>query len=194
MFFIKLFSVELPVLETRRLILRTLTLEDTQAIFAMTSDIDVVCLTAIPLHHSYQEARECVMVHLELYAQEKILPWVVVEKSSNTIIGLCTFFDLSASQRRGEISYLFAKCAWNKGYATEVAKTLVTFGFEALQLARIQATCHPNNYQSDKVLQKIGMQYEGLLRNYKITQGKPSDRKMYAITQEDYSTSSVLSK
>ncbi|MES2345367.1 MAG: GNAT family N-acetyltransferase [Chlamydiota bacterium] len=176
------YAIETPALETKRLILRKLTIEDAQDLFAITSDKEVVKLTAINLQSTLEEAERYIESSLN---QHTTLPWIVLEKTTNVIVGLCTFFDLSIGQKRGEISFVFARSAWNKGYATETAQELIRFGFETLKLVRIQGSCHPDNNQSSRVLEKCGMQYEGLLRSYKIQQGKPSDRKMYAIIQRD---------
>ncbi len=70
---------------------------------------------------------------------------------------------------------------WGQGLATEAAQALVAFGLEQMQLARIEAVCLPENAASARVLQKAGMQYEGLLRNYQVWRGKPCDLQMWAV-------------
>ena len=72
------------------------------------------------------------------------------------------------------------------GYMTEAARCVVAFGFGQLGLVRIQATCYPRNPASAKVMQKIGMTYEGLLRGYVYKDGIQEDIAMYAMLRSDW--------
>ncbi len=172
---------EIPRLETERLILRGVELSDAAETMEIIGDFEVVKLTAMNFCQTEEAALSYARFRLKEYEIGLALPWVVIEKGSGQMVGIASLFDLSRDQRRGEISYVLARSAWGKGYATEIAKELIRFGFNDLNLVRIQGSTHPENEASSKVLEKVGMQYEGLLRSYKMTQGKPSDRKMYAI-------------
>ena len=65
----------------------------------------------------------------------------------------------------GELGYVLARDQWGHGYATEVARRLIVFGFNELGLRRITATCHPDNFASARVLEKAGMHFEKTLRD-----------------------------
>ena len=71
---------------------------------------------------------------------------------------------LSAENKEGEIGYILNRRYWNQGYMTEAARKVVSFGFEQLGLHRIIATCDPANIGSYRVMEKIGMQREGLFK------------------------------
>ena len=88
--------------------------------------------------------------------------------------------------RRAEIGYWLGTEHWNHGYTTEAARRIVAFGFAQLGLVRIQATCYPRNPASAKVMQKIGMAYEGLLRGYSYKDGIQEDIAMYAMLRSDW--------
>lgn len=177
----------IPTIETKRLILRELTVNDIDGLFAITSDLEVAKLTSMfILHKNHEETLQYIQKSLDLYQKEEIIPWIVLEKETNKVIGFVRFLDYSASNMRAEIGYAFARRYWNNGLCTEAAQALIKFGFEVLQLVRIQATVDPKNIASNRVLEKCGMQYEGLLRNYKLVQGQACDRKMFAITKEDW--------
>ncbi|WP_269433171.1 GNAT family N-acetyltransferase [Paenibacillus sp. FJAT-27812] len=75
----------------------------------------------------------------------------------------------------------------SKGFATEAAKALLEFGFRELGLHRIFATCRPDNLGSAKVLQKIGMSYEGHIREHKRHNEKWLDSHQYSILESEYS-------
>ncbi|WP_197746834.1 GNAT family N-acetyltransferase [Mycolicibacterium sarraceniae] len=73
---------------------------------------------------------------------------------------------------------------WSQGYATEVAELLVQFGLEHLRLRRIEATCDPANQASARVLQKAGLNYEGLMRSHLLIGGVGRDSLLYALVED----------
>jgi [ribosomal protein S5]-alanine N-acetyltransferase len=75
--------------------------------------------------------------------------------------------------------------AWGKGYATESCKAIVDYGFATLHLNRIEASVDPENMASVAVLEKLGMQPEGLLRERVICNGQQRDRTMYGLLKKD---------
>jgi RimJ/RimL family protein N-acetyltransferase len=85
----------------------------------------------------------------------------------------------------GDIGYTFNPAHWGNGYCTEAAAALLAFGFGELKLHRIHATCDPENRRSARVMEKIGMQYEGRLRNYTFEKGKWRDSLIYARLATD---------
>ncbi len=177
---------EHPLLETKRLVLRKMTLEDAEDLFVFLSDKQVLQYAAMPLHVTVEDSEGYIRGAWDAFARQVRIAWVIEEKETKAIIGVCSFFDIVMAHKRAEIAYIFAQNAWNKGYATETAQKLIDFGLNTLQLCRIQASCHPDNAQSAKVLEKCGMQYEGLLRNYKVQHDGPSDRKMYSIISKPF--------
>jgi ribosomal-protein-alanine N-acetyltransferase len=69
---------------------------------------------------------------------------------------------------------------------TEVTRKIISFGFEMMKLVRIEASCHPLNLGSAKVMEKAGMTYEGMLRKTIYVKGKNEDLKIYSIIIDDY--------
>jgi ribosomal-protein-alanine N-acetyltransferase len=80
-----------------------------------------------------------------------------------------------------EIGYTLHPDQWGRGYATEAATALVGFGFSQLHLARITATCRPENVASAGVLQKIGMKQVGRLKNDRLIRGTWMDTLVFAL-------------
>lgn len=176
----------LPTVETERCILRAVQVEDAKDIFEFTSDSQVAALTAMfTLHATPQETLAYVQHIVEESKQGHEAYWVIVHKQTNKVIGLVIFYAYSPHHARIALGYTVARPYWNKGIATEVAKAMVSFGFTTLGCKRIEATAHPHNGASLRVLEKCGMSYEGLLRCYYLNQGKRSDRKIYSIIAED---------
>lgn len=88
--------------------------------------------------------------------------------------------------RVGEIAYIIHPDYWGKGIATEVAKLLLQFGFETLNLHRIYATCDPRNIGSSKVLQKIGLIQEGRIREDLLLKTGWRDSLLYSILEHEW--------
>ncbi|MET1058834.1 MAG: GNAT family N-acetyltransferase [Nocardioides sp.] len=83
-------------------------------------------------------------------------------------------------QHDAETGFAISRDRWGSGYATEAAEALLRFGFDTLGLHRIWATCRPENVGSYRVLEKIGMQREGRLRDHVLIRGAWQDSLLYA--------------
>jgi ribosomal-protein-alanine N-acetyltransferase len=106
-------------------------------------------------------------------------------KEGNEFIGLCGI-NVSADRfNNGEIFYKLHPARWGCGYATETAKALVKFGFEILELHRIEAGVATENSRSIRVLEKIGMKREGRCRKILPIRGDWKDNFLYAIIEDD---------
>lgn len=127
-----------------------------------------------------------------------IYNFVLINRIDNRLIGACAVSIRSAENKEGEIGYILNRRYWNQGYMSEAARRVVSFGFEELGLHRIFATCDPANTGSYRVMEKIRMQREGYLREYKLFKGIWRDFLLYSILEkewrsqkEDLSTSSA---
>lgn len=111
---------------------------------------------------------------------------IIENKEDEAFMGVCGLCITSKSNREAWISYGFKEEYWGKGYGTEVAKAMLDFGFRTLKLHRIFAICHVENKGSEHVLQKIGMQKEGILRKNAWCRTYWRDSYQYAILEEEY--------
>ncbi len=112
--------------------------------------------------------------------------FAIVLKTENQLIGSCGIHLSNPGNQGGYIGYALNRRYWGKGYATEAARALLTFGFGKLKLHRIFATCDPTNIGSVCVLEKIGMQREGHLRQHKWQKGKWRDSFLYALLDHEW--------
>lgn len=87
---------------------------------------------------------------------------------------------------QGEISYIVHPDLWGSRHATEIARLLLRFGFEQLKLHRITATCDPRNIGSARVLEKIGMTYEGRQRQTMLLRDGWRDSSMYSVLEDEW--------
>jgi len=120
-------------------------------------------------------------------AQPRIhFPLAVVLKQENRLIGSCELEFSHMLAREAALGYVYERASWGQGHATEAARAMLGFGFGELGLHRIWATCAPANVGSMRVLEKIGMQREGYLREHLWMKGHWRDSLLYAILEQDW--------
>jgi len=177
---------DLPRLETKRLILRRMTLADAEDVFDYCKDPEVFRYVGGKAHKTMADSENFIRDIEQKYSKKEILPWGLVYKKDNKLIGDCVFLLWPNQPKRAECDYLLSKNYWNQGFMTEAVKELIRLGFEKLMFDRIQAMCEVANAASARVMEKAGMQFEGVLRNYIQHQGKPLDMKMYSIIRQEW--------
>jgi [ribosomal protein S5]-alanine N-acetyltransferase len=146
------------VTETNRLLLRTFTINDAQLIFDLNNDPEVTRYTYDPMTDTEQARLVLENVILPQYALYNHGRWAVHIQPDLEFIGWC---GLKYIPERNEIDlgYRFKKSAWGKGYATEAAYACLKYGFEKLKIPKITGRAVPENEDSWRVLEKIGMQF-----------------------------------
>jgi ribosomal-protein-alanine N-acetyltransferase len=150
------------ILETNRLLLRRLILDDLDGLFALYSDPEI--RTYFPEGVlTLAETRE----HLEWYIDghpdhPELGLWATIHKESGRFIGRCGLLPWTIDGRvEIEVAYLLDKNFWHQGLATEAAAGILAYGFDTLKLSRIICLMHPDNVASERVAQRLGMRLEG---------------------------------
>jgi RimJ/RimL family protein N-acetyltransferase len=148
------------IIETKRLLLRTFTIDDAQLLYELNLDPEVIKYTYDSMKnidHAREVLEQIILPQYALYNHGR---WAVHAKPGLEFIGWC---GLKARPERNEIDlgYRFIKNAWGKGYATEAAYACIKYGFEKLNLQRIIGRAVPGNVASLNVLEKCGMVYIG---------------------------------
>lgn len=170
-----------PKLESERLIFRKVTSEDVEEIFKIYSDPKVAKYDWYEPIATGDNALSIINGYSKEYQNKEEITWGVAKKNDNKIIGYCCLGDFDDNARRSEIGYGLNRDEWNKGYGTETIKTLVKFGFEVMNLNRIEATVTFGNEASVKALKKVGFVQEGILRERTIMKGELVDDVILAI-------------
>ena len=185
-------SMTIPILQTDRLTLRLIEMQDAQALFEIASDENVTEYTyMITLHESIDDTEKWIERILDLYEKDGVIPFVVVDTHTHEILGCCFAWYL-VKHARMDVGYFYKKSSWGNGFATEALQALIQFLCTSTNCVRIEATCDPENKASAKVLEKAGMIYEGLFRNFVVVRNNPEDRKIYACIPESYKKSELL--
>lgn len=112
--------------------------------------------------------------------------FAVTAVDNSKVIGTGEIKITDRINRRGEIAYIINPHYWRNGYGTEVAKLLLQFGFNRLKLHRIYATCDPRNTASSKVLEKVGLKYEGRMRESLFIRDGWRDSLLYGILEDEW--------
>ena len=154
--------------------------------FSYGSDEETARYVTWDVHRTLEDARSFIDFVLHRYEQKAVAPWAIEHKDSGKMIGTIDFVSWQPQHKTAEIGYVLAKDYWEQGLGTEAAKELLRFGFSRMDLVRIQAKCFAENLGSERIMQKIGMSYEGTLRKSMYMKGKHQDLKMYAIVREEF--------
>ncbi|UWX97504.1 GNAT family N-acetyltransferase [Arthrobacter zhaoxinii] len=101
------------------------------------------------------------------------------------VVGTAAVWTTSASDRNGELGYTLAREVWGLGLATETAALLRELAFGPMGLVRVEATCHPDNAGSVRVLEKNGFVFEGRLREHRLEHGQRRDSLLFAALLSD---------
>jgi [ribosomal protein S5]-alanine N-acetyltransferase len=178
--------IDLPILETERLKLRKFTIDDVSDMFEYSSEPDVSRFVPWETHNSINDTNDFLNYILNQYKSGKIAPWAVEYRTNNKVIGTIDFVAWSISHRRAEIGFILSKDYWGKGLMVEAATKVIEFGFNNMELNKIEAPCMVENVQSQRVLQKLGMSLEGVSKEKYLIKGKFRDMANYSILKKEY--------
>lgn len=146
------------ILQTPRLYLRQLTIADAPLIYQLNSQPVVLkYLHERPLKDETDAAEIIRRIILPQY-ENKLGRWGMFIKENQEFIGWCGL-KYRPELNETDLGFRLMPAAWGKGYATEAARHCLQYGFEKIQLAEITGRAHIENLASQKVLEKIGMQF-----------------------------------
>ncbi|MBM7831367.1 RimJ/RimL family protein N-acetyltransferase [Agromyces cerinus] len=175
-----------PILHTERLRLRPFTADDGDALFELQSDADVLRYWDSPPWVDRASVARF-MEGSSRMAEEGSGARVAIERGSDrAFIGWCTFNSWNPDFRSASLGYCFTRAAWGHGYATEAARAMLGWAFDALDLNRVQSETDTRNLASARVLEKLGFIREGTLREDCIVNGDVSDSWVYGLLRRDW--------
>jgi ribosomal-protein-alanine N-acetyltransferase len=174
-----------PTLQTARLILRPFQLSDAADVQRLAGAPEVAS-TTLNIPHPYKDgmAEEWIARHQEQFDNGQMVHFAVTLKPQGTLTG-AVGLEINARHERAEMGYWIGVPYWGNGYCTEAARAVLRYGFEVLKLHRIFASHFPRNPPSGRVMEKIGMKQEGLLRGHVKKQDRFEDYVVYGLLRED---------
>jgi [ribosomal protein S5]-alanine N-acetyltransferase len=137
-------------------------------------------------HKTIEDTRFYLNMVMIKYKSHEVAPWGIEDKLNGKIIGTTCFVSWDIKNSKAELCYALSRSYWNKGFMTEAIREIIKFGFMKMELVRIEARCHLDNIGSGRVMEKVGMKYEGILRKHIFAKGVYEDVKMYAIIIDDF--------
>jgi len=180
-------SRDFPRLETDRLILREMTLGDVEFYFRHFNNKKVVEGSCFPGPKTLEAAKE----ELELYCirpfkENRGIRWGIARKGSDELIGTCGYYDWNKTSRRAEMGYDLEPAHWGEGMMTEALRAILRYGFEEIGLNRVQAIIDSENVRSIKLVERLGLKKEGILRQNSYFRGRFRDEICFSLLKEEW--------
>lgn len=172
-----------PVLETQRLILRELKLEDAGAMFQFASNVEVVRYYDPPMT-TLEQVQRSIERHRTRFENGEGIRWGITVKREQDVVGTCGFFR-DTPNFLASMSYVLDRPFWNKGLMTEALVAIIQFGFDHFQLHRIEADVAIPNVASLRVLQKLGFREEGRRRERLFENDNFHDEIVFSLLKSD---------
>ena len=110
----------------------------------------------------------------------------IVRREDDAFVGICNLRDFDTRCRRAEVGYSLLPSAWGHGYANEAVSALLDWGFDRMDLNRVEADIDPRNAPSARALERLGFVQEGHLRERWIVDGEVCDSWIYGLLRADW--------
>ncbi len=175
-----------PTLQTQRLLLRPFVLGDAPQVQKLAGTWEIADMTlSLPYPYEDRMAEKWIKTHSPGFREGSQVIFAVVIHETNTLCGAIGL-GINRENSRAEIGYWIGKPYWGKGYCTEATKEVLRYAFEDLGLNRIHSSHFSRNPASGRVMQKIGMIYEGCHRQHVLKWNKFEDLEKYGILKTDW--------
>jgi ribosomal-protein-alanine N-acetyltransferase len=183
---------EFPVLETERLVLREITMDDLDWYIGHFSRPEMVEGQDFPAPESREVAEEELRKYIvDLFKNRDGFRWGVSLKGDRRLVGSLGYYKWARpSGHMAEMGYDLQREQWGKGIMSEAMRAVIEFGFERMMLTRIEAFVFLSNARSWRMLEGLGFKREGILRSRGFTnEGVVSDDTLYSLLRSDWAQS-----
>ena len=175
-----------PTLMTDRLILRGFQVDDAADLFAFRSDPEEQKFNSQPMK-DLDESVTLIDEIRQAYARQSAVHWAVALAETGRVIGLFGLGAWERYHRRAEVGYDLAADYWGRGLATEALAAILSFGFQEMQLNRVEAQTIVDNLASVRLLLRLGFRQEGVRREYSWEEdGAFHDSAIYGLLRGDH--------
>ena len=169
-------------LKTARLTLRRWSPADANDVFAYAGDSEFGRFIPVPVPYTRAAARE--YVNRQAQSDWSRAAAFAIVQNGHAVGGVDLI--VSASDQNGKLGFAIAREHWGKGLVAEAAHAVIEFGFKHYRLHRVYAFADIRNRQSWRVLEKLGMEREGLLRGHLMVRGEPGNAYCYGILRTEW--------
>lgn len=174
-------------ISTERLILRRFAYSDADAVFKnWASDEQVQMMYSEPVYPTREAVMRLLEKYITGYEKNDYYRWAVIEKESGECIGQIAYFLVDNRNHFAEIEYCIGAAFQRRGYATEATQAVIAYGFDRMNLHKVQICTKTINIPSKRVIEKCGFTYEGTLRDYFCMNGTYVGRLYFSILRDEY--------
>lgn len=176
-----------PTLESTRLILREIVEDDAAAVFAIRSDINVTRHNTGTPYTEIQQARALIRDMSWNFGSPNELRWgIALKNDPDWLIGMCGYNYWIRQDQRASLGYDLAYAHWGQGVMPEALRAIIGFGFQHMELHRVEADVSADNPNSVRVLEKLGFQFEGRLREQYRDDTGFHDLLLYSLLRHEF--------
>jgi RimJ/RimL family protein N-acetyltransferase len=176
----------LPIIDSARLRLRPYRDDDLDALYALQSDPGVMRYWSYPAWTEHRQAEERLALIYRQMREEDVYIWVIADRDSDRMIGNSALFALNREQKHAEIGYSLMPAYQGRGLAQEAVRGVLAFAFDVLGLERIEADIDPRNTPSCRLVERLGFQREGFLRERWRVNGEICDAAFYGLLRREF--------
>jgi len=166
-----MFSSSFPVLKTDNILLRKIIRSDQFAVFQGLSDEQVIKYYGVE-YHSYADTK----LQLDWFNQQLRdktgIWWGITTNEIGTLLGTCGLYNLQEAHQKAELGYWLMPAYWRQGMMRKALTAILKYGFQELNLHRIEAYVETENTASFNLLQCLGFRHEGTLEDNEIKKGR----------------------
>ena len=170
-----------PIIETERLRLREMEMNDTSLLLQLRSDDRVMKYMAKEPIQTIDEARKMIRDILTAFRKRESIYWAITLKDTDHFIGAGGYWRWVKQYFRAEIGFQLLPAYWRKGYMKEALGAMIQYGFDKMGLHRIEADVDPRNIASIALLENLGFKKEAHFRENIHFKGQFLDSVIYSI-------------
>ncbi len=175
----------LPTLKGERVSLRQMEAEDALAVFALFGDPEVTAWMGIETRRDEAHAGTLIDEIQDLTRKGTLFQWGTTKNDDGRVIGTVTLASIDGRNRRAEIGFAMASAHQGRGYATEAARLAVAYAFGEMGLHRLEADVDPRNAPSLAVLERLGFEREGYMRDRWLIDEQWQDTVFFGLLAKD---------
>lgn len=173
-------SFSLQILETTRLRLEPLRASDSDFIFPLMADREVMAFWDVPEIDDPDVVAQVVANQVRDMADGKAIYWAIRVLGDGAFIGVCDLSEIDRRHKRAEVGFMLGRDSWGNGFAQEAMGAVLSYA-ATHGIGRLLARTHLGNRRSDSLLEKLGFKEEGLLRGYVERDGERRDCRLFGL-------------
>ena len=175
-----------PQLQTDGLLLRQLRSSDADGVYRMFSDPQVTRFYDLDTFDDPRQAQELIEQFTQRFDRRIGLRWAIASAGEpDVLLGTCGYNIWIQPSRRAVLGFDLLRSHWRRGIMTEALTAVLDFGFETMELNRVEALTFVDNAASHGLLQKLGFRREGVLREYQLIGARFVDMDMHSLLRRE---------